>query len=107
MLMSPPKPPRPSITNDNATARTIGSCHGNAQIQPKRPRPPRTRPAISRLAQSENTVSSVGRTTKKVKNDCRNLNPAPISGSPKIWCNPTGTENTMKLMKVSRPKVSL
>jgi len=95
------------ITSENANARTIGSCHGRAQSQPRRPRPPRARPAISRLAQIENTVSSVGKVTKKVRNDCRNLNPAPISGSPKMWCNPTGNETTMKLMKVSRPKVSL
>jgi hypothetical protein len=36
------------------------------------------------------------------RNDCRNLNPAPISGSANMWCKPTGTENTRSIMKVSR-----
>ena len=39
------------------------------------------RPAISRLAQIEKTVSSVGSATRKVRKDCRNLKPDPCSGS--------------------------
>src|SRR6516164_1490314 len=33
--MSPPNPPRPSITNDKPTANTIGSCQGNANSPPR------------------------------------------------------------------------
>src|SRR6516225_5400672 len=46
MLMSPPNPPKPSITKERPVASTIGRSHGSAAIQPKTPRPPRKRPAI-------------------------------------------------------------
>jgi hypothetical protein len=41
VFIVPPNPPRPSITNDNPTANTIGSFHGSAPIHPRSPRPPR------------------------------------------------------------------
>jgi transposase-like protein len=52
----------------------------------------RVRSAISRLAQIEKTVSSVGRATRNVRKDCRNLKPEPCSGSASRWCRPTGSE---------------
>ena len=63
MLMSPPAPPKPSMTNENATASIIGLSQGSAVTQPNAPLPPRSRPAISTEAQIVNTVSSVGSAT--------------------------------------------
>src|SRR5262249_2280498 len=101
--MNPPNPPKPSITSDNATARTIGSFHGNAPIHPRSPRPPRARPAISRPAHIEKTVSKVGRATKNVRKPWRNLKPPPIWGSANRWCAPTGTAEDKKHDKGEPP----
>ena len=43
MLMRPPAPPKPSMTNEKATASMIGLPQGSAAIQPNAPRPPRRR----------------------------------------------------------------
>ena len=67
MLMMPPAPPNPSMTNESATASMMGLPHGSAAIQPTMPLPPRSRPAISAEAQIVNTVSSVGSVTRAVK----------------------------------------
>ncbi len=85
MLMSPPAPPSPSITSENADASTNGRSHGSAAIQPKRPRPPRRRPAISSEAQIVKIVSSVGTATMPVNTVWMNLKPAPICGSANRW----------------------
>ena len=47
MLMSPPPPPNHSMKKARPVASTIGRSQGSAAIQPNRPRPPRSRPAIS------------------------------------------------------------
>jgi hypothetical protein len=47
----------------------MGSFPGHAAMQPKSPPPPWARPAISRLAQIENTVSSVGSAIKKERQE--------------------------------------
>ena len=66
MLISPPNPPKPSMTNARPVASTAGRSHGNLAIQPKMPRPPRSRPAISSEAVMVKIVSSVGTDTKAV-----------------------------------------
>ena len=63
MLMSPPAPPKPSMTNESAVASMIGLSQGSALTQPNAPVPPRSRLAISTEAQIVNTVSSVGSAT--------------------------------------------
>src|SRR5262249_12527974 len=60
MLMSPPNPPKPSITKERPVASTIGRSHGSAAIQPKPQRPPRKRPAISSDAVMLKIVSRYG-----------------------------------------------
>ncbi len=85
MLMMPPAPPKPSITNENASASIIGFSQGNALIQPKLPRPPRKRAAISTDAQMVNTVSKVGTATSAVNTECMNLKPEPTCGSANRW----------------------
>ena len=84
MLMSPPAPPKPSMTKENASASLIGLSKGRALIQPNRPRPPRKRAAISTEAQIVNTVNSVGSATSAVKAEWMNLNPAPTCGSAQV-----------------------
>ena len=60
MLISPPAPPKPSMTSDSAVASMIGFFQGSAPTHPNAPLPPRSRLAISADAQIVNTVSSVG-----------------------------------------------
>ena len=81
MLIRPPAPPKPSMTNESAVASMIGLRHGSAVSQPNAPLPPRSRPAISAEAQIVNTVSSVGSVTSPVNSECMNLKPAPTCGS--------------------------
>ena len=81
MLMRPPAPPNPSMTNEKATASIMGFCQGNALSHPSTPRPPRKRAAISTEAVIVNTVSKVGIATSAVNTEWTNLNPAPTSGS--------------------------
>ena len=81
MLMSPPPPPNQSMKKARPVASTIGRSQGSAQIQPKRPRPPRSRPAISIEAVIVKTVSSVGAATSAVKLICRNLKAFDCCGS--------------------------
>lgn len=107
MLISPPAPPKPSITKENVTASIIGLRHGSALIQPNAPRPPRSRAAISTEAQMVNTVSSVGSATRAVNTECRNLKPAPTCGSANRWCTPIGIATTRNSTKASRPIGSL
>jgi hypothetical protein len=107
MLMMPPAPPRPSITNEKATASIIGRSQGSARTQPNSPVPPRRRPAISTDATIVNTESSVGTVTIAVIAACTNLKPAPTCGSANRWWMPIGIEKTRKSTKATRPIVSL
>jgi hypothetical protein len=107
MLIRPPKPPKPSITKARPVASTAGRFQGKAAIQPNKPRPPRSRPAISSDAVMVKMVSSVGTETKAVSRTWMNFQPLPCCGSIIRWCMPTGRLNTKNRMKVSRPMVSL
>jgi hypothetical protein len=93
--------------NENATASIIGLCQGSALTQPKAPRPPRSRPAISTEAVIVKIVSRVGTDTMPVNTACRNLTPEPTCGSWNRWCTPIGIENTRNSTNEMRAIVSL
>jgi hypothetical protein len=69
------------MTKASPVASTNERSQGSVAIQPKSPRPPRRRPAISIDAEMVKTVSRVGTTTRAVKLTCRNLNAFDCSGS--------------------------
>jgi hypothetical protein len=69
MLMRPPPPPNHSMKNARPVASTIGRRHGSFAIQPNKPVPPLSRPAISNEALIVKTVSKVGTVTSAVRKD--------------------------------------
>ena len=81
ILITPPKPPNQSMKKARPVARTMGRSQGRAPIQPKRPLPPRRRPAISNEAGTVKMVIKVGTVTNTVSAICRNLKPLECSGS--------------------------
>ena len=62
-----------------------GSPQGSAPTQPKRPLPPRRRPAVSSEAATVKPVRRVGSATRNVPNACRSFHPAACSGSTNTW----------------------
>jgi hypothetical protein len=80
-LMAPPKPPTMKSRQASSTLETSGLPHGSARIHPKRPVPPRSRPATSSEATMVNAVTRLGNEMIMVLKVWNNFQPAEIPGS--------------------------